>query len=114
MHSVDHCLDAQQFWRQFYLGFVPILAAFRTTRLPFDLGFLFGFALLLLSLGRRFLGFAADDLFHPNGVGAPLRHIDQSKCKDRNAGHHFAQQPREKVIQTIGLLAGFRDQTAGR
>jgi hypothetical protein len=50
----DHGLDAQQFWRQFYLGFVPVFAAFGTASLFLGRRFLLACLFFLRALATAF------------------------------------------------------------
>ena len=108
--GLEHLLNALQLRSEDHSRLVFVLAPFRPARFVFWPG-CFGFFGLLFDFTSRLFFFAAHRLLHVHWVGVPLVHTHQGKDKERQTGDHLLLQPREKMIQSIGLLPGFAGHT---
>ena len=71
----------------------------------------FGFLGLLFGLAGGFFFFRADHLFHTDRIRASLLSANQGQREKGQPWNRFLLQTGEKVIQTVGLLAGFGHHT---
>jgi len=106
----EHLLNALHLGVEGHFRLVFVLAAFGAARFALRSGY-FGFFRFLFGFGGCFFFFAAYRLLHRHRIGAPLIHTDQGDSKERQARDYLLLQPREKMIQPVGLLPGFADHT---
>lgn len=106
--GVEHTREAPSRRREGHVGLGCVLTAFWTSQATLCRRWL----LLLrvrFGLASNFLRVATDALLDPERARAALLRTDQRSREKGQAGHWLAVQTGEEPIQTIGVLASFRD-----
>ena len=94
--------DALQLRGEGEIGFVLVFAALRASRRSLGsvrCALLFAFSSLLL------LFFGADDLLDPEGMGAPLGHINEGNGEEGQTGKGAIEDRGEEPADPIGMFA---------